>query len=214
VNQIVNWIYQVAPSLVRGGRQSEEDTGHIIHHLLSRGAYEELIAKCLAMTAYKWTVSREYRRIALALASAELGRTQNTPPPQTRMNPRSKYSSFSIKQRAAELRAIFDANPHNPAVQKKAMQDLLALLNMLDDPGTPDPMPGRGRMETDRERIQKVQNEILLTSRELGRQIVLYLGPGGLQRRQGTMPMPEIGRFRIVVPESTRQRRRKRRAAI
>ena len=193
VDQAAGWVLSVVPCLSARGTQSESDTALVIDHLRYSGHLrDEVIAAVLMKTGYKWTVPMRDQGVAMSLGMLSYQRGQITTQ-QTSMGPRGKPDKDAIKMRAAALGARYSANAHAPDVQEKAWNDLLALLNQVDDTGSgDDPMPGRGAMEKDLDRLERVRKEILLNAGALGREMTLRLGPLGLHRaRGGFVPTPD-----------------------
>jgi len=185
---VAAWVATVAPCLVPGATQSRDDTETIIDHLRRKRVSDEAIATVLVWSHYNWTV--QDMRISHQMIIVESRR--KGPQQPTGTGARGKIDMGVVKRRAKELDGLYNANRHNPEYQEKLRNELIGLLKQLDDPSGGDPMPGRGQMETQREKLRTIQEEILQTAGQLGRDVSLQLGPLGVHRaRGGFAPTPD-----------------------
>jgi hypothetical protein len=181
VDQVANWILAVAPCLKPGVAQSAEDTEAILGHLRNRVSVN-VIAAALRKTGYDWTLSVQDVQLSTALGARQMGdQASRRADTHSRMGASPRFDLDYVKLKAAELETRYLANPHNPELQERLRKDLEVLLIKLAD-SMPDPMPGRGQMADQRERLRLTREEILLNAaRNVGAHI-RQLGPLALDR--------------------------------
>ncbi len=183
---IANWISSIVPCMASGHSQSARDTSLIIS-ALSREPIE-VIDRALAMTGYAWDFSEP----PIFYARAKQMRAMANPSKHATMGPAKPIDPTWAKMRAEQLNTLYLANQHNPEFQKRLAE---ALLDLLMQAGN-----GFNKMRQDKDKLQRVQEEIMNTARELNGH-VYRVSRGELARMR--LPAPPPGNVRVIMPPPT-----------
>ena len=213
LEEIVNWIKNVAPCLVKGHKQSATDTDMIVRHLLMSGFDLQTIAAALMASGYEWTVHDTSINVAMANRRMELdgafARNSNVPEPP-RMGPPGKQPSIEwLKEKARDLDNRFRANAHNPELQEQLVNQTIDILNSIGEVRVEggNIAPGAWRAAKELERMRDTREEILRNAPNLAR-IVRQLGPLDLARIQRLPPGPNGSTVRRINPVTPARRAR------